>query len=162
MSLRLPVASTLALVLSCAHGALGQEVRGLPTDDPTLKPRQYRTAEYLKSCDKDSFSSVDRALCLADTVKKLKIALRSELQRQAADDAETEAEDPVGGKTGPERAQILKRNNARTQKAWDAYYKAACDAVAEKWEIGGGNGGAITTGQCMVRLLVQRINEVRG
>ncbi|MGF3027975.1 hypothetical protein ACQVP2_34935 [Methylobacterium aquaticum] len=137
-------------------------MRGLPTDDPTLKPRQYRTFDYLKACDKDDLSSVDRSGCLADVVKKLRVTLRSELQRQAADDAEAEAQDPAGGKTGLERAQILKRNNARTQKAWDAYFKAACDAVAEKWEISGGNGGAIATGQCMVRMLVQRINEVRG
>ncbi|WP_238193553.1 lysozyme inhibitor LprI family protein [Methylobacterium frigidaeris] len=150
------------LAVSCAQEASAQEVRDFPTDDPTLKPRQYRISEYLRSCGKDDLSSVERSICLADTAKKLKFTLRSELQRQAADAAEIEAQEPVGGKTGLERAQIIKRNNARTQKAWEAYFKATCDAIAEEWEIGGGNGGAITTGRCMVRLLVQRINEIRG
>lgn len=132
----------------------------LPTDDPTLRPYQERTATYVGRCDGD-ISHVGKSHCLYDQIKALRIHVRAEVKKRVADAEATAAEGPMGGMSGAERATAEKRAFLKGQAAWENYTKVVCDEAAAGVERNGGNGGDLEAANCQIRHLVNRYNELR-
>ena len=148
------------MLLASAGLSTAMAADGLPTDDPTLKPYQERTATYVGRCEGD-LSHVGKSDCLYDQIKALRIHMRAEVKKRVADAEATAAEGPMGGMSGAERANAEKRAVLKGQAAWEAYTKAVCDEAAAQVERNGGNGGDLEAGNCMIRHLVNRYNELR-
>ncbi len=133
---------------------------GLPTDDPTLKPYQESVATYVGRCRGD-LSHVELSGCLYDQIKALRIRVKAEMKKRLADAEATAAEEPIGGVSGTERAGAEKRGVLKGQAAWENYTKVVCDETAAQFGRNGGNGGDLAQGNCMIRHLVHRYNELR-
>lgn len=151
----------LSLLLVGASLSSAMAAEGLPTDDPTLRPYQERVATYVSRCQGD-LGHAGKSSCLFDQVKALRIRVKAEVKKRVADAEATAAEEPIGGVSGAERAAAERKAILKGQAAWEAYTKAVCDEAAAQVERGGGNGGDLEAGNCMIRHLVNRYNELRG
>ncbi|WP_192709750.1 lysozyme inhibitor LprI family protein [Methylobacterium sp. OAE515] len=125
-----------------------------------MKPYQERTATYVGRCEGD-LSHVGKSDCLYDQTKALRIRVKAELKKRLADAEATVAYGSIGGMSGAERANAEKRAVLKGQATWEAYTKAVCDEAAAQVERNGGNGGDLEAGNCMIRHLVNRYNELR-
>src|SRR4051812_35538581 len=110
----------LSILLAGAGLSTAMAAEGLPTDDPTLKPYQERTATYVGRCEGD-LGHAGKSNCLYDQAKVLRIRLRAELKKRVADAEATAAEEPVNGLSGSERAAAEKRALLKGHAAWENY-----------------------------------------
>lgn len=133
---------------------------GLPTDDPTLRPFQLTTKEYLGRCNGRDLSHVEKSECYYDQIKALRARVLAEVKKQFIDADTERTEGEIGGRTGAERAKLTKAEIQKSQSAWSAYTRSTCGAIAAQIERGGGNGGDLSEGACLIRHLVARLNEL--
>lgn len=163
MNARLLLTLRRATLASCAIlfvAPAATAAEGLPTDDPTLRPYQLTTKEYIGRCNGRDLSHVEQSGCYFDQIKALRARVTAEVKKALIDaDAEKDTEE-IGGRTGAERAKLARAEIQKSQATWNAYTQATCGAVLAQSERGGGNGGDLAAGACYIRHLVARLNEL--
>ena len=148
------------VLLFVAQTAIAAE--RLPTDDPTLRPFQLKVATYIDRCKSRDISNVERSECLYDQIKALQGLLKEEILKTRRHNIEAAKEKGQQGSDEKAALKALQADFVKPHAAWEKYTEAFCGAVTNRYEILGGTGGAMDGGECTIRHLVQRINELRG